>query len=214
MRSQVAVGTRVDFPEWRGERHYMLPFTLRSGLPKEARRYQNVVDQMMGSIQVDRDQECYFMVDEKDVVPGQTHRRPGLHVEGYWIQDIRCHGGGGTHSPLGYHAPTPGHSPSPPQEPEKKEKKEKKKVQSMFEAVLLASSHTAARALIGDYTRDFVADWRGGDCAELDTTGLDEMILQGGLSYNMDVFTLHESLPVQAQMKRTVIRINARGAKF
>lgn len=193
--SFIREGQKVTFPRWQGDRHYMLPFTTASGLPKSAERFQDIVDQMMLSVCVSRSQVCHLMVDEKYVAPGDCHRRPGLHVDGYWIAGLRCHGG--KHSPVPQH-----HSPSP-EEP--KPKKNKKKA---TEAILLASSYTAARAFVGNYERDFIADWRGGDCSELGLGGLKEVTMRAGVTYLMDVFTLHESLPMDKAVLRSVLRIN------
>lgn len=199
--SRALQGRAVTFPEWQGERLYMLPFTLNSGLPREASRFQGTVDQMMDGVSVDRGQECYFMVDEKEVSPGVTHRRPGLHVEGYWLPVLQCHGGGGHVPSKPKHGPQPGHCPTPRHGSISNRGFEK-------EGVLLASSYASARALLGQYIRDFVADWRGGDCADLETYGLDSLILKGGLVYQMDIWTLHESLPVLEPVRRTLVRIN------
>lgn len=213
MLSCVEIGSKVTFPEWLGERHYMLPFTLHTGLPREVERYQSTIDQMMAEVAVDRDQECYFMVDEKIVEPGVTHRRAGLHVEGYWHPKLHCHSGGGHCPAPPAHGPTPTRSPTPRPIPDPKEKDTPKTywTRAFSEGVILASNYTSARALIGHYERDFVADWRKGDCSDLDTAGLQEITLQGGIAYHMDVFTLHESLPVRERIQRTLIRLNVPG---
>lgn len=179
--SQIKPGSPVTFPEWRGEKHYMIPFTMSADLPEKISRYQNVVRQMMSGVDVDPNQECYLLVDEKEVLPNNFHRRPGLHVDGYWHPEIQCHGG---------HSPAPRHSSLVP------------------EGLLLASSYAACRALVGQYERDFEADWRGGDCSDLRTDGLREIQLQANRAYLLDVMTLHESLPIYEPVKRTVIRIN------
>ena len=80
------------------------------------------------------------------------------------------------------------------------------------EALLLASNYSACRALVGTYTRDFVADWRGGDCADLNVRDLRPVELEGGRVYKLDVFSLHESLPVRESVRRTLVRINVPGA--
>lgn len=198
--SLMTMGQRVTFPEWRGERHYMLPFTTSAGLPREVQRFQTTVDQMLDGVGVDPEQTCFIMVDEKLVAPAETHRRPGLHADGFWWPELQCHGGGG-------HAPSPPPAPAP--EPVKKPKKNKR-----GEGLLLASNYTAARALLGTYERDFFVDWRGGDCAELDTSHLREAILLGGFAYHLDVFTLHESLPVREPVRRTLVRLNVPGAEI
>lgn len=72
----------------------------------------------------------------------------------------------------------------------------------------MASSYTSARAFIGEYERDFMADWQGGACPETSTEGLEEVPLLAHRAYHLDVFTLHESLPVRHPVRRTLLRIN------
>jgi hypothetical protein len=213
MISQLNVGSAVVFPEWRGERHYMLPFTLRNGLPKSIGRFETTVAQMIEGLQVNPDQECYIMIDEKEVSPGNFHRRPGLHVDGYWYAATQKHGGG--HKAL-CHAPqwTPV-APPPGKEDypvlpthHRGHRGASGKAQ---EALLLASSYSAAQAVVGIYERDFVNDWRGGDCSDLSTYGLQEVLLQANRAYHMDVMTLHESLPITESVRRTLVRINVPG---
>lgn len=169
----------------------MIPFTIRNGLAAEISRFQATVDQMFEGTSTDPDQECYVMIDEAIVSAGNPQRRPGLHVDGYWHPSLSCHGGGS-------HDPKPRHAPTPPNPPKKRN-----------EALLLASNYSAARALVGDYDRNFIADWRGGDCSDLPIGGLNEIILNSNVAYHMDVFTLHESLPVRKTVQRTLVRINA-----
>jgi hypothetical protein len=185
----------------------MLSFTLHEGLPKAVGRYQRTVEQMMEGIQVARDQECYLMVDEKEVLPHDYHRRPGLHIDGYWHAPMQCHGG---HHPS---PPPPYREPTPPREyPKHGSTPPTKKARG--EALLLASTYSAARALTGSYERDFIGDWRGGDCAELGTFGMEELQLLSGIAYHMDVFTVHESLPIREPVRRTLVRINVPGGQF
>jgi hypothetical protein len=207
----------------------MLPFTVRNGLPKSIGRFETTVAQMLEGLIVNPDQECYIMIDEKEVHPGNFHRRPGLHVDGYWDPGTRGHGGhraschrptpspGHTPAPKPRHrGESPGHcaapghapywSPTPPPPPGHRSGPAK-----TTEALLLASNYSAARAVTGQYSRDFVTDWRGGDCSDLSTYGLKEVLLQANRCYHMDVMTLHESLPITESVKRTLVRINVPG---
>lgn len=82
----------VTFPEFTGERVYMQKFYKETGLPKHLRRWQQTVDQMLSD--VDTDQPIFFMVDQGIVKPNTSHRRPGAHIDGYWIEELQSHGGG------------------------------------------------------------------------------------------------------------------------
>lgn len=106
----------VEFPAFTAERIYMREFRLETGLPEDLKRWQQTVDQML--VGVDTDGPIYLMVDQKFVTAAETHRRPGLHVDGYWnptgIWDdqkpwnaISAHGGvprGDTHGSRGSHS--------------------------------------------------------------------------------------------------------------
>uniref|UniRef100_A0AB39CDE9 Uncharacterized protein n=1 Tax=Pseudomonas phage HRDY3 TaxID=3236930 RepID=A0AB39CDE9_9VIRU len=83
----------VSFPAFLGERVYMHEFRMEQGLPENLRRWQETVDQML--VGVDTDGPIYLMIDQKAVKANVTHRRPGLHVDGYWHPMIQAHGGGG-----------------------------------------------------------------------------------------------------------------------
>ena len=202
--SQIRVGQEVSFPAWQGERHYMLPFTLNHGLPATLGRFQATVNQMMDGIEVAKDQDCYLMVDEQEIIPGNFHRRPGLHVDGYWHANIQCYGEC-THSPGPSHKPRPTHRPRPNHSPTPRHTSSG----NASEGLLLASNYSACRAVVGEYRRNFLEDWRGGDCSDLNVQGMSAIMLQANRAYHMHVMTLHESLVITEPVKRTLIRINA-----
>jgi hypothetical protein len=81
----------VTFPAFRGERHYMIPFKQRDGLPPHLRHWQPTVDAMLAGVRTEG--PIYLMVDQSRVEAGQTQRRPGLHVDGNWIAATASHGG-------------------------------------------------------------------------------------------------------------------------
>jgi hypothetical protein len=191
------VGTGlVEFPKFKGERHYMIPFTMEKGLPAELRHWQPTVDGMLKGIRTNA--EMYLMVDQMEVAAGTPHRRPGVHVDGYWNPAIQAHGDGGHHARR--HTPAPRHGPTPGRHISAAPYKE---------LLLLASDVEGCQAFTGKYERDFVADWRGGDCADLDVSNLIRIPMRANRCYVGDVFTLHESLPLMVDAKRTLVRINA-----
>jgi hypothetical protein len=85
----------VNFPEFTGERIYMREIFKDRPLPRDLKRWQLTVNQMLEGI--DTDGPLYLMVDQKIVSPNTSHRRPGIHIDGYWIPAIQAHGGGGSH---------------------------------------------------------------------------------------------------------------------
>ena len=78
----------VDFPEWKGEKHYMVPFKKSYGLPRSLSRFDTTVAMMLSNIDVG-DVTMYLMIDEGAIAAGTFHRRPGLHIDGYW-NDSPC----------------------------------------------------------------------------------------------------------------------------
>lgn len=106
---------RVDFPGFQAERHYMIPFFQKYGLPPAIRHWQPTVDAMLSGIYTD--QPIYFMADQSFVKAGDPQRRPGVHVDGYWHPEKLAHGGGGHrgyggHLPRGRHRGRGGHGGS------------------------------------------------------------------------------------------------------
>lgn len=74
---------KVSFPEWTGERVYMVPFRPAYGLPAKLARWQPTVDQMLQGI--DAPGDVYLMVDQSVVKAGEPQRRPGVHIDGNWV---------------------------------------------------------------------------------------------------------------------------------
>lgn len=191
MLSIVKQGGDVTFPAFMAERIYMHEFTKCDGLPKHLSRWQPTVDAMLDGI--DTDGPIYLMVDQKVVKAGVTHRRPGMHIDGYWIPAKQCHGDGWGHSPshkVHGHSThcTSGDWPN--------------------ESIILASNVAACKGLVGEYSG---AIGKGGDCSHLDLSGLTELLMQPNKVYVGNVTFLHESLPVLANCERTVVRLNVPG---
>ena len=200
----------VSFPEHTGERAYMIPFRQSSGLPRRLARWQPTVDAMLAGIEAPGD--IFLMIDQKAVQAGQPQRRPGLHVDGYWRPAYACHGG----EREGHSARRGGHVPYDPafdrHQPHTRHvagpSDWSRPDFSTPEAILLASDVSAARAFAGQYTG---TPGHGGDFSHLDPTGLDEIRLQAHTVYAGNVSFLHESLPVEHDCLRTLVRLNVPG---
>lgn len=192
----------VKFPEFLGERVYMKEFLQREGLPEELKRWQSTVDQMLDGIESDN--PIYIMIDQSFVKKGTPHRRPGVHIDGYWNPEIKAHGGGHFYNPPNRHSP--GHSPVPTHGPRNRSWRS-----ASFnhpEDVILASSTTAARAYVGKYESE-IGDM--GDCKDIDVSSLDSLLLEQGKAYSGNITFLHESLPLQEDCFRTLVRLNMSG---
>lgn len=111
MRSILERRGMVEFPMFSAERVYMEPFTKREGLPWHLSRWNDTVAAMLDGIGVDG--PLYLMIDQSFVPAGTPHRRPGVHIDGYWNPAMLAHGPsssyGGGH---GYSPPS--HSYRPP----------------------------------------------------------------------------------------------------
>lgn len=191
MLSTVQRRGQVSFPLFTGERVYMQPFTKKAGLPVNLARWQPTVDAMLDGVETD--QQIYLMIDQKEVGAGHSQRRPGMHVDGYWIPAIHGHDGGGH----GWHrhirhgsCPNNAWSHVDFNQPE---------------AIILASDVSASRALVGEF--DGVIG-EGGDCSHLNLSHLPSVTLQSGHVWAGNVSMLHESLPVERTCRRTLVRLN------
>lgn len=189
----------VPFPTWSGERVYMVPLT-NGRAPAPLVRWQPTIDAMLDGIPTPL--QCYLMVDQGFVKAGTTQRRPGLHIDGYWmaggqpsghLAKVGGHQQPGTHMHTGHWAPTGWGS-----------------VDSMIapEAILLASDVMAS---IG-----YQGMWEGpigerGDCSHVNTEGLKQVDLEAHRCFAGNVTFLHASTPVPHDTPRTLVRLNVPG---
>jgi hypothetical protein len=187
----------VAFPAFTGERVYMRQFRKADGLPFDLARWQPTVDAMLDG--VDADGPLYIMIDQGVVRAGVSHRRPGVHIDGYWNPAVRAHGGTGSH--IGKSAHGGGRHLSGADSWANADYVE-------HEGLLLASSVQAARAFEGEFTGQ---PGVGGDCAHIDLSGLREIPMLAGRTYAGNVTMLHDSLPVPFDCQRTLVRINVPG---
>lgn len=172
----------VPFPEFTGERVYMREFTKAAGLPPDLARWQDTVDAMLDG--VDTSGPIFLMVDQAPVKVATTHRRPGLHVDGYWNPALYAHGHGGGHG---------GHRIDGAES----------------EALILASDVLGCAAYVGRFDGQ---PGDGGDCAHIDASGLLRVDMEPGRAWaGHTLHMLHEALPVRRDCLRTVVRLNVRG---
>lgn len=191
-----ARGLLPPMPTFTGERIYMRPFTREADLG----RWTPTVLAMLDGIEWDGD--AYLMVDQQRVVAGETSRRPGLHVDGWWDPGVSAHGGVGRPPS---HRARPTHRQAPPrhQQPSHMHGSGWKR-----EGILLASDVQGCRAFAGLFPDDV---GERGNCAHLDGEGMTPVVFDANRVYAGNVTMLHESLPVVADCLRTVVRINVPG---
>jgi hypothetical protein len=204
MQSIVEQRGAVRFPEFTGERVYMREFTQCNGLPDDLSRWQSTIDQMLDGITTNG--PIYLMIDQKEVKAGTFHRRPGVHIDGYWIPAKSAHG-----------SPVPHHS-NPPPEPRRGHitrldgqhghNTHLHKVERAQEALILASSVAACKAWEGEW---FGEIGEGGDCSHIDLSSLTEISLKSHMTYAGNVAMLHASMPIPFDCQRTLVRLNVPG---
>lgn len=195
----------VTFPKWRGERVYMQAITPGKPMPNGLGHWRDTVDQMLAGI--DAPGPVYLMVDQAIVLPGDTHRRPGVHIDGYWNPGLSTHSnGGGGHGPAPSHRPWSRHYPTP-----RHSSGAGSWNTATFEApegIILATDVEASRGFVGKYTGP-IGDM--GDCSQVNLEALMAVPMKAGQVYAGNVNMLHESLPVLGGCQRTVVRLNVPG---
>ena len=199
MKSIVQERGRVAFPKHTGERVYMREFCKRNGLPDDLRRWQPTIDAMLDG--VDANGPIYLMVDQGTVKAGATHRREGVHIDGYWVPSLQHHRGGSHRG--GGHVSAGGKWDTGPVWIT-----DGSATHWPAEGLILASTVAACRALAGEWggvPKD------GGDCSHIDTSGMDEIVMHAGSVYAGNVTMLHESIPLPVDCMRTVVRLNVPG---
>lgn len=218
---------KVTFPEFTGERIYMRKFY--DTLPADLARWQTTVDAMMAGINTDRPK--YLMIDQKSVKAGRMHRRPAVHVDGWWIEGDQMHHGAPVphhsvptrtlpshrHEPIApshHRVPVPHHSvpvqPTPGRHSSLVGNRHHTHAMEMDypEAILLAADVQACRAFVGDWDGEVLPD---GDCSLVDVSGLDVVQMEAGSCWAGNALMLHESTPVPVDCDRTLVRINVPG---
>lgn len=211
----------VAFPAFTGERAYMVPFFKRRGLPPSLSRWQPTVDAMLNGI--DSDLPIYLMIDQAVVTPGKPHRRPGVHIDGYWNGFSASHGDappfhGSTPSRTGHsgYPSTHGSQPLPRGHSSRGHGSHTSSAGGWSpdatydekEGLILASDVAGCRAYVGPFDG---APGEGGDCSHIDLSSLDVVDCELGAVYAGNVTLLHESVPIPAGGLRTLVRLNVRG---
>jgi len=72
--------------------------------------------------------------------------------------------------------------------------------------MFLASNVEGCAAYRGTYDSRLVGE--GGDCSRVPVLAMERVVLKPNTCYAMTVVTLHESIPVVENCKRTLVRIN------
>lgn len=234
----------VRFPNVQGERHYMVPFFKKQGLPSDLAHWQPTVSAMLDG--VDTDAPIFLMIDQGFVKGGATLRRPGVHIDGHWVPSLVAHrggdhrgtiqmvghlgGGGHLGSPSGtpgHQGGTPGHRGSDvpvrlPTRPARKPKNSPgKKASALEEWTLDAVDYDETLILASNVAGCEVYLGHGpmdfgvrGDCSHVDVSGFDRHMLVDGFAHAIGVGDLHASVPIVRDVYRTLVRLNVPGVRL
>ncbi len=182
----------------------MREFIPSIGLPQDLERWQATVDDML--IGVNAPGSVYLMIDQAEVKAGNCHRRPGLHVDGYWYA--------GGHQTVPAHNPTPEfplhptpehrfpnyprHNPSP-----------KRSMVGHSEALILSSNVDGCEVFEGEWEG---IPGLGGDCSIIDVSNLKIKRMRSGVTWLGETGAmLHAALELSTNVLRTVVRLNVPG---
>lgn len=175
MKSEVSIGPKkIPFPIWTGERIYMEEIS--KGLPPTLNRWESTVEAMLAGIKPKK--KIYLMVDQAKVVVGNAHRRPGIHIDGYWDDTLEAH----------------------------EHRTDRHRFEFKDDLLVLTSNEVGCKAYIGEYEG---IPKPGGDMSHIDVSGLREVYMAPNLAYiGKACRMLHESIPVEKNCYRTVVRLN------
>jgi hypothetical protein len=98
MKSTIEILDEIKLPEFSGIRILMMPIHLHdidNSVPLFLEKWKPILKRLV-EMSTCKNGTAYLTIDEKAVQKGQTHRRPGLHVDG-WKDDSNAGswGGGG-----------------------------------------------------------------------------------------------------------------------
>ncbi len=179
-KSKVEDLGHLELPAYSGVRWMMLPFRLEDVKRTITREDWHEALQRMVALAPVQEGVGYLTIDEAEVQAGETHRRPGIHVDG-----VGPTGGIG-----GWGGPLPGANG----------------VWGVGGMIVVAS-HTGCRAWAGDFEARI---GNNGDCSHMKAMLRDEdaIPLLGGRAYRLNETCVHEPIALPARTKRQFVRLS------
>jgi hypothetical protein len=171
---------------------YMHPMMIgeKIDLPKGAESFTPVVESMLAMLDSTAQGKAFVTIDRRTVFAGKTHRRPGPHVDGNFIYE--WHGGGGwLTGEAGRFLEPHAH---------------KLQYCNPLGGMLIASDHKACRVWTGRFEGE---PNQGGDCSHLQSqlNKAPTFLMEEKALYLGNSTCIHESLPVERDVFRTLVRI-------
>jgi hypothetical protein len=192
MHSKIHAVARVALPEFRGDQLYMHHLDVQKPkLPAQYGRWASTIEALLPSIPMSEG-IVYLTIDEKQLVPGQTHRRGGAHIDGIWNPAARDH-----HVPGGHIMPA--HTAGRWQGGYWDDPK-------AGGGLLLLSNVEGCRGYLGEFD---AIPGEGGDMQHVreQLDAADSFIMEPNIAYLCNVWAVHESIPVARPMNRSLIRL-------
>lgn len=165
-----------------------IPFMLDtlSGVPHGL---TEVVERMIRVLPYRSDRRAFLTVDGRIIKAGQTHRRPGPHIDGNYIPGVTDWGGGG------WKVGDDGRTLTPEAHAASYDK--------LTGGVIMLADQLGCRGWVGNFPGKAGI---GGDCSHIEL-GTGFLLEPNSIYYGNNQF-IHESIPVKKDMHRTLIRIN------
>lgn len=179
---------KVKIPKYTGEIK-MLPFDL-SNLNEVPDRYKKLVTKMI-SFLPNKEGIAYLTIDGKKVNKGETQRRGGIHVDGNYLKEGDWSNGGGNGWKVGE-----GGSKLTSEE-------HKKSYKSKTGGMIITSTYSSSKGWNGKFKGN---PKEGGDCSHIKNIGEGFTLKSHRVYYGNSQF-LHESLPLNKKVHRTIVRI-------
>lgn len=195
-----ALGSTIPLPLFKEQRLLYMHKTRMDSvlLPRKFKEFYGVVDSILSKV-ADHSNVCYITIDSKRVC-NETHRRSGIHVDYNWYES--AHG-----------EPRPTHNPPPDypsmgrhsaHRPGKGNHGHRDQL-DLNGGMLLVSDYPGCRVFKGNFKGVIKP---GGDCSDIDVSGLRSEIMPPNTLYFMNSLCMHEPLIIEGSVDRTLIRIN------
>ena len=165
----------------------------KDSIPKELYGYCPMLDYAASMFSKHAGEVVYLTIDEKKLHAGQTHRRPGLHVDGWHkvtTYSFSSYGGGS----WGGGGGSWGGSSS-------------KEINDEGTGLLTVANKIGCRAWMKNYDGEPEAE---GDCEHMRNLFPEDkgVLLQPNQMYWLNPLCVHESIPVTEDMERQFVRIS------
>ena len=200
---------KVPFPEFTSEKIYMVD--VGHGFPKNLHRWQDTVESMLSTIEFTKGSSVFLTVDQSPVKKGIFHRRPGIHVDGTWIDSLSA-----GHRIPGHVIQAAGHKI--PGIPLHKIPTRYNATQTEIppfgthQALILATNFLGSVAYEGEFHG---YPGVGGDCSHIDTGSTVKVDLDPCYAWAGDTNSLlHETVPACKDCFRTLVRLNVDNCSY